>query len=57
MACPSANMPSDRQALAEQAAAAAIEDVGAVFLDMDAVFAGIALPSSPWTVQVVKERG
>lgn len=43
--------------LARQAAQAALADVGATFRDMDALYAGVAMPSSPWAVLVAKELG
>lgn len=43
--------------LAAQAAVAALEDVGASFREVDATFAGVALPSSPWAVHVAKDLG
>ncbi len=43
--------------LARQAGAAALADVGCTFRDIDALYAGVALPSSPWAVHVGKELG
>ncbi|WP_424830489.1 thiolase family protein [Ruegeria sp.] len=43
--------------LASRAAVAALEDVGATFADVDATYAGVALPSSPWAVHVAKDLG
>lgn len=45
------------RALAVQAAVAALQDVGATFADIDATWAGVALPSSPWAVHVAKDLG
>lgn len=43
--------------LAAEAARAALHDVGADFTVVESVFAGVALPSSPWAVHVAKEIG
>lgn len=45
------------KALARQAAVAALTDVGCSYRDIDALYAGVALPSSPWAVHVGKELG
>lgn len=43
--------------LACDAAVAAMEDAGTTFREIDATFAGVALPSSPWAVHIAKDLG
>lgn len=43
--------------LAREAGLRAMRDVGCTFRDIDAFYAGVAMPSSPWAVLVGKEFG
>lgn len=45
------------RALARQAGEAALRDAGCDLRGVDAIYAGVALPSSPWAVHVAKDLG